>query len=91
LSAHQGNLEVLGTNPRRQRAELMKLVSFIADTAVLPGWMKVKQLLDYVSGVHPQFNRSAAEQFLRTTDVGMNRKIRESALPNNSCAPPMWA
>jgi ABC-2 type transport system ATP-binding protein len=77
LSAHQGNLEVLGTNPRRQRAELMKLVSFIADTAVLPGWMKVKQLLDYVAGVHPQFNLSAAEQFLRTTDVGMNRKIRE--------------
>jgi len=77
LSAYQGNLEVLGTNPRRQRAELMKLVSFIADTAVLPGWMKVKQLLDYVTGVHPQFNRSTAEQFLRTTDVGMNRKIRE--------------
>lgn len=77
LSAHQGNLEVLGTNPRRQRAELMKLVSFIADTAVLPGWMKVKQLLDYVAGVHPQFDLSAAEQFLHTTDVGMNRKIRE--------------
>ena len=77
LSAYQGNLEVLGTNPRRQRAELMKLVSFIADTAVLPGWMKVKQLLDYVAGVHLHFDRSAAERFLRTTDVGLNRKIKE--------------
>ena len=77
LSAYRGDLEVLGANPRRQRAELMKLVSFIADTAVLPGWMKVNQLLDYVAGVHLHFNRSAAEQFLNTTDVGLNRKIRE--------------
>jgi len=77
LSAYRGDLEVLGANPRRQRAELMKLVSFIADTAVLPGWMKVNQLLDYVAGVHLNFNRSAAEQFLNTTDVGLNKKIRE--------------
>jgi ABC-2 type transport system ATP-binding protein len=77
LSAYRGELEVLGANPRQQRAELMKLVSFIADTAVLPGWMKVNQLLDYVAGVHLNFNRDAAEQFLNTTDVGLNRKIRE--------------
>lgn len=77
LSTYRGDLEVLGANPRQQRAELMKIVSFIADTAVLPGWMKVNQLLDYVAGVHLHFNRSAAEQFLNTTDVGLNRKIRE--------------
>tara|TARA_R110001592_G_scaffold363371_1_gene685779 strand:+ start:426167 stop:427033 length:867 start_codon:yes stop_codon:yes gene_type:complete len=77
LSAYRGDLEVLGVNPRQQRAELMKIVSFIADTAVLPGWMKVKQLLDYVSGVHLNFDRGAAERFLQTTDVGLNRKIRE--------------
>ena len=77
LSAYRGDLEVLGVNPRQQRAELMKIVSFIADTAVLPGWMKVKQLLDYVAGVHLNFDRGAAERFLQTTDVGLNRKIRE--------------
>ena len=77
LSEYRGELEVLGANPRQRRAELMKLVSFIADTAVLPGWMKVNQLLDYVAGVHLNFDRNAAEQFLNTTDVGLNRKIRE--------------
>tara|TARA_R110001599_G_scaffold353881_1_gene602043 strand:+ start:22985 stop:23851 length:867 start_codon:yes stop_codon:yes gene_type:complete len=77
LSAYRGDLEVLGVNPRQQRAELMKIVSFIADTSVLPGWMKVKQLLDYVAGVHLNFDRGAAERFLQTTDVGLNRKIRE--------------
>jgi len=29
-------------------------VSFIADVAVLPRWIRVSQLLDYVAGVHPK-------------------------------------
>lgn len=77
LSPYSGGLQVLGGDPRKQRAELMKVVSFIADTAVLPGWMKVKQLLDYANGIHPNFDRNAAEQFLATTDVGLHRKVRE--------------
>lgn len=77
LSRYEGDLEVLGENPREQRAKLMQQVSFIADTAVLPGWMKVSQLLDYVSGVHARFDRSAAEAFLRTTDVHLKRRVRE--------------
>jgi len=77
LSPYSGTLEVLGVNPRQQRAELMKIVSFIADTAVLPGWMKVEQLLAYAAGIHPNFDREAAEQFLGTTDVALNRKVRE--------------
>jgi ABC-2 type transport system ATP-binding protein len=77
LSKYEGDLEVLGDNPREHRATLMQKVSFIADTAVLPGWMKVSQLLDYVAGVHPRFDRRAAETFLRTTDVHLNRRVRE--------------
>jgi ABC-2 type transport system ATP-binding protein len=77
LSDYDGELEVLGANPRLGRAALMQRVSSITDTAVLPGWMKVSQLLDYVAGVHSGFNRGAAEGFLRTTDVKPKRRIRE--------------
>lgn len=77
LAEYRGDLEVLGTNPRQCRASLMQTVSFIADTAVLPAWMKVRQLLGYVAGVHPNFDRAAAERFLRSTDVGLDRKIGE--------------
>ncbi|MEO8315013.1 MAG: ABC transporter ATP-binding protein [Pseudomonadota bacterium] len=77
LTPYDGSLSVLGRNPATQRDELMREVSFIADVAVLPKWLKVKHALDYVQGVHPAFNRERAEQFLATTDVKFNHKVGE--------------
>jgi len=77
LTSFQGDLTVLGRNPRTQRDELMRDVCFIADVAVLPRWLKVSQALDYVAGVHPRFNRARAEEFLRKTDLKMNSRVRE--------------
>jgi ABC-2 type transport system ATP-binding protein len=77
LTPYEGSLTVLGRNPMTQRDDLMREVSFIADVAVLPKWLKVKNALDYVEGVHPNFNRARAEQFLATTDVKLNHKVRQ--------------
>ena len=55
----------------------MRDVSFIADVAVLPRWMRVSQTLDYVDGVHPRFDRGKAEAFLEKTAIKRNSKIRE--------------
>jgi ABC-2 type transport system ATP-binding protein len=77
LTAYEGVLRVLGRNPTSERDELMQEVSFIADTAVLPKWLKVRDAVDYVAGVHPAFNRERAEQFLATTDVRFTHKVRE--------------
>lgn len=77
LTPHEGSLAVLGRNPDTQRGELMREVSFIADVAVLPKWLRVRNALDYVQGVHPAFNRERAEQFLATTDVKLTHKVRE--------------
>tara|TARA_R110002110_G_scaffold406421_1_gene626505 strand:- start:348906 stop:349775 length:870 start_codon:yes stop_codon:yes gene_type:complete len=75
LTTFGGTIAVSGLDPRRDRASLMQRVSFIADTAVLPRWMRVDQLLDYVAGVHPRFDRSRAEAILSETDIGPSRKI----------------
>jgi ABC-2 type transport system ATP-binding protein len=77
LTHCEGDVSVMGNDPRSQRASLMEQVCFIADTAVLPRWMRVEQLLDYVSGVHPRFDRGQAEDFLATTDVKLKRKISD--------------
>jgi len=76
LTTYDGDIDILGYSPRRQRATLMEQVCFIADTAVLPGWMLVKQLLDYVAGIHPRFDRAHAEQLLLGTEVGLSRVQR---------------
>ena len=77
LTPFQGDLKVLGRNPATERDLLMREVSFIADVAVLPKWLNVRNALDYVEGVHPAFNRERAEQFLSSTDVKMTHKVRQ--------------
>jgi ABC-2 type transport system ATP-binding protein len=77
LAPYQGQLKVLGRDPWTQRDQLMCDVSFIADVAVLPRWLRVSQALDYVAGVHPRFDRAKAESFLARTTIGLTSKVRE--------------
>lgn len=71
-----GQLEVLGMNPGTQRKALMRRTAYIADVGILPRWMRVGQLLDFVAGVHPSFQRNLAEANLANTDVSLDKKIR---------------
>lgn len=77
LTPFVGELQVLGLDPRTQRDALMRDVSFIADVAVLPRWLKVSQALDVVAGLHPRFERSRAEGFLSKTSIRMSSRVRE--------------
>src|SRR2546428_10515912 len=77
LTPYEGTLNVLGRDPWRQREELMRDVSFIADVAVLPRWIRVSQLLEYVAGVHPRFDRAKGERFLARTTIKRTSKVRQ--------------
>jgi ABC-2 type transport system ATP-binding protein len=77
LTAYDGELRVLGRNPWSERDQLMRDVCFIADVAVLPRWAKVSQLLEYIAGVHPRFDRAKAEGFLAKTNIQSSSKVRQ--------------
>jgi ABC-2 type transport system ATP-binding protein len=77
LTPYQGELRVLGRDPWTERERLMCDVSFMADVAVLPRWIRVSQALEYVAGVHPRFDRAKAEGFLAKTTIKRNSKVRE--------------
>ncbi len=77
LTAYEGELRVLGRDPWSKRDQLMRDVCFIADVAVLPRWARVSQLLDYIAGVHPRFDRAKAEAFLAKTTIRFASKVRE--------------
>ncbi|MGB5629022.1 MAG: ABC transporter ATP-binding protein [Woeseiaceae bacterium] len=77
LTDCEGDLSVLGLNPFRQRKQLMQNICFIADVAVLPRWIKVSQLLDYVEAIHPNFSRSRAEELLKQTKVRAGARVKE--------------
>ena len=71
-----GSLKVLDCDPASDRAKLMERVAFIADTGILPRWMRVRDLLDYVANVHPNFDRAVAEARLATTEINLNKRVR---------------
>jgi len=77
LTSYDGQLRVLGRDPWTDRARLMRDVTFMADVAVLPRWARVSQMLDYVAGVHPRFDRAKAEAFLAKTSIRPSSKVRE--------------
>lgn len=76
LTPCEGQIRVLGRDPWAERDRLMSDVCFMADIAVLPRWIRVSQLLDYMAGVHPRFNRAKAEGFLTRTTIRRASKVR---------------
>jgi ABC-2 type transport system ATP-binding protein len=77
LTNFDGDLKVCGIDPRTDRHKLMQEVSFIADVAVLPGWMKVCEAIEFVEGVHPKFNRDKALAMLALTKIPMKKKVKQ--------------
>jgi len=77
LIRFEGELSVLGHHPQRERAALMEKVSFIADVATLPRWIRTQQVLDYVQAVHPRFDRARCEAFLAGSKVRLQQRVRE--------------
>ncbi len=73
----EGDLLVAGRDPRVARHKLMEEVCFIADVGILPKWLRVNQIIDYVEAVHPRFNKEKAMSFLATTDIPPRKRIKE--------------
>ncbi len=77
LATFEGDLSVLGLDPRTHRDTLMEQVCFIADVAILPRWLRVADAIDFVAGVHPKFDRAKAERYLANTKLKPAMKVKE--------------
>jgi ABC-2 type transport system ATP-binding protein len=76
LCDFDGDMSVLGEDPRSGRYKIMDRVCFVADVGILPRWLRVCEVLDYIQGVHPRFNRDRAEFLLAETKIIKRDKIK---------------
>jgi len=76
LTAFEGELEVLGLDPSRNRDRLMRDVCFIADVAVLPRWARVWQIIEMTERLHPRFSRETCMKYLARTKIHQGYKVR---------------
>jgi len=77
LTDCEGALSVLGLDPFKQRKQLMQNICFIADVAVLPRWITVARLIDFIESIHPNFSRARAAKLLSETKVRDDARVRE--------------
>lgn len=77
LSDYEGELDVLGCDPKRQRAKLMEKACFIADISVLPRWLKVRNAIDFMATTHPSFSKARAMEFLDRTSVQVDHRVKQ--------------
>jgi ABC-2 type transport system ATP-binding protein len=75
LRSFDGEVSVVGQDPRKDRNQLLQKVSYIPDVSILPRWMTVRQLLAYVEGVHTKFVRANAVAFLQAMGIADNAKL----------------
>ena len=75
LIQYSGKLSIFGKDPFKNRTELLKNMSYIADVASLPSWMKVKDLLEFVENTHPKFNMARANELLKDTPIKRNSRV----------------
>ncbi|PSW21448.1 ABC transporter ATP-binding protein [Photobacterium sanctipauli] len=77
LGAHSydGELSVLGMEPQKNRVAIVQQLAYISDVAVLPEWMTVKQIINYIAGVHARFQQEKVNGYLAETDIQLKTKI----------------
>ena len=75
LISYSGNLSIFGHDPFKKRTELLQNMSYIADVASLPGWMKVKHLLSFVADTHTKFDLNHATELLSETPIELNQTV----------------
>jgi ABC-2 type transport system ATP-binding protein len=75
LTSYEGSVQVLGQDPYAHRARLMKDVAFISDVASLPRFLKVRELFQMLTDIHPNFSGEKAVKFLEGTEVKLGALI----------------
>ncbi|MCZ0943091.1 MAG: ABC transporter ATP-binding protein [Gammaproteobacteria bacterium] len=70
-----GHIQAFGLDPFKQRPDLMRRTAYIADTGILPRWMRIRDLLAFVASVNPAFDRNTAEAALANTEIRPEKKV----------------
>jgi len=72
----EGELDVMGIDPFKERNKLMERLCFVSDVGILPSWATCEELLGLTEKLHPKFNIEKARMHLSKTDILMSAKVK---------------
>ena len=76
LEVTAGRATLLGLDSRRDHTALMHRIGYVADTPLPYDWMKVKELVWFTAGFHPQWNQTRVNSLLDRFNLDREQKIR---------------
>jgi len=75
--AQTGSVEVFGQDPTRDPVEVLSRVGCLTEEDVLPGWMKVWQILKFTSAFYPTWDQDYADELLETFKLDTKKRIKQ--------------
>ena len=76
LEPSAGTATVLGVDSRRLGPAQFQQIGYVSENQELPGWMTIRELLDYCAPFYPTWDAAFAEDLRRRLDLPLNRKIK---------------
>jgi ABC-2 type transport system ATP-binding protein len=76
LEPSAGRATVLGVDSRRLGPAQFQQIGYVSENQELPGWMTIRELLDYCAPFYPTWDKAFAEALRRRLDLPLDRKIK---------------
>jgi ABC-2 type transport system ATP-binding protein len=77
LKAQSGLVRVFGHDPVAKPVEVLSRIGYLSEEPDMPGWMRVRQLIRYVSAFYPHWDANYAEQLRREFDLDPAAKVKQ--------------
>jgi ABC-2 type transport system ATP-binding protein len=71
-----GIATVLGTDSRKLSPAQFEQIGYVSENQELPGWMTVRQLLDFCRPFYPTWDRDLERTLLKALDLPEDRKLK---------------
>ena len=76
LEPSGGEARVLGVNSKKLSPKEREQIGYVSENQKLPGWMTVRQLMDYCRPFYPTWDKDLEKKLLRQFELPADRKIR---------------
>ncbi|MCB1091107.1 MAG: ABC transporter ATP-binding protein, partial [Verrucomicrobiae bacterium] len=72
-----GRALVLGQDSRDLDVSQLRRIGYVSENQELPGWLTIRQFLDYLSPLYPTWDRDFCEQLLTDFDLDPKQKLKQ--------------